>query len=376
MPGSFQELLHLEDILITGESFLEKAAANPQLIDAELRDQLLQSLDGRNETPLERLRAEINNVAVPDAAPDAEDVNPAVAQAAAIVHREAIQTLNVADLAQAQPTIGPASSPEPFSRFSSTDRVGLAFSGGGIRSATFNLGLLKALDELGVLRHIDYVSSVSGGGYIASWWTAWRSRFDAPRDARFPRLDHAAANPISEPPEVLHLRRFSNFLVPRIGFFEVEFWNGLLAVLSSFVPSVLVATSVLTIAIWAWLVIAWPLQGIGANTSTATLVVLTGVVLAFTEWWWQTATRDEHPTTNKNYIAGVLVTLALLAGLGYLFGKTEIAAQAHITLEETAVASSDSVTDVGRHAEHFSGRNVGHLQSLVALWRRRWRGWP
>jgi len=39
----------------------------------------------------------------------------------------------------------------------------LAMSGGGVRSAAFNLGVLEALAELGHLDHIDVVSAVSGG---------------------------------------------------------------------------------------------------------------------------------------------------------------------------------------------------------------------
>lgn len=46
--------------------------------------------------------------------------------------------------------------------------IGLAFSGGGIRSATFCLGVLRALAKNGVLRRFDYLSTVSGGGYIGS----------------------------------------------------------------------------------------------------------------------------------------------------------------------------------------------------------------
>jgi hypothetical protein len=48
--------------------------------------------------------------------------------------------------------------------------VGLAFSGGGIRSATFNLGVLQALAEAKILSAFDYLSTVSGGGYIAAWF--------------------------------------------------------------------------------------------------------------------------------------------------------------------------------------------------------------
>lgn len=44
-------------------------------------------------------------------------------------------------------------------------RIGLALSGGGIRSATFCLGLIRALAKNKVLTKIDYLSTVSGGGY-------------------------------------------------------------------------------------------------------------------------------------------------------------------------------------------------------------------
>src|SRR5262245_25394760 len=49
-------------------------------------------------------------------------------------------------------------------------------SGGGIRSATFNLGVLQRLAKIGLLADFDYLSSVSGGGYIASWLRTWMRR--------------------------------------------------------------------------------------------------------------------------------------------------------------------------------------------------------
>lgn len=71
----------------------------------------------------------------------------------------------------------PASPPQP------PDMSGIALSGGGIRSASFCLGILQALAYAGWLKKIDYMSTVSGGGYIGgslSWLLhkKWRGERD------------------------------------------------------------------------------------------------------------------------------------------------------------------------------------------------------
>lgn len=55
---------------------------------------------------------------------------------------------------------------------SGLDAVGLALSGGGIRSATFCLGVVQVLAERGLMPDVDYLSSVSGGGYTGSFITS------------------------------------------------------------------------------------------------------------------------------------------------------------------------------------------------------------
>jgi hypothetical protein len=50
--------------------------------------------------------------------------------------------------------------------------VGLALSGGGIRSASFCLGVVQALSQRGLLDDVDYLSTVSGGGYTGSFVTS------------------------------------------------------------------------------------------------------------------------------------------------------------------------------------------------------------
>ena len=52
----------------------------------------------------------------------------------------------------------------------------VCLSGGGIRSATFGLGVLQGLAKCGVLGKTHYLSTVSGGGYVGGWLTAWMQR--------------------------------------------------------------------------------------------------------------------------------------------------------------------------------------------------------
>lgn len=49
------------------------------------------------------------------------------------------------------------------------DAVGLAFSGGGIRSATFSLGVAQVLADRGLIHDVDFLSTVSGGGYVGGF---------------------------------------------------------------------------------------------------------------------------------------------------------------------------------------------------------------
>jgi predicted acylesterase/phospholipase RssA len=48
--------------------------------------------------------------------------------------------------------------------------VGLALSGGGSRSANFSAACMFQLQRLGILEHVDYISSVSGGSLTAAYY--------------------------------------------------------------------------------------------------------------------------------------------------------------------------------------------------------------
>ena len=53
------------------------------------------------------------------------------------------------------------------------DATGLCLSGGGIRSATFCLGIVQVLEREGMLTKLDYLSTVSGGGYLGTFLSAF-----------------------------------------------------------------------------------------------------------------------------------------------------------------------------------------------------------
>ena len=49
-------------------------------------------------------------------------------------------------------------------------RIGLALSGGGFRASIFHLGVIRRLEELGIMKHVHTISAVSGGSIIAAYY--------------------------------------------------------------------------------------------------------------------------------------------------------------------------------------------------------------
>lgn len=108
------------------------------------------------------------------------------------------------------------------------DTLGLALSGGGIRSATFCLGILQALAKSGWLKRVDIMSTVSGGGYIGAFLGKF---FDNSGNSP---ATVAASLSDSRSREVSWLRSHSNYLSPSgagdSAFNLVSFWRNLFTV--------------------------------------------------------------------------------------------------------------------------------------------------
>jgi len=100
-----------------------------------------------------------------------------------------------------------------------TELVGLALSGGGVRSAAFCLGVLEALKNLDLLERVHYLSTVGGGSYIGAWLTinCLRSRLRQEPDWRGPGAAWEAA--------VGHLSRACLRLGPPLSLYSAETWT-------------------------------------------------------------------------------------------------------------------------------------------------------
>ena len=120
------------------------------------------------------------------------------------------------------PSYPDAVSPNPLQDGGwSEDVTGLALSGGGIRSATFNLGLLQALAKVHCLRRVDFLSTVSGGSYIGSFLGRF---FDRLRTEPFATGQRGSVHPAADrvehelvacdSKEVAWLRKNGNYIAP------------------------------------------------------------------------------------------------------------------------------------------------------------------
>ncbi|MEO8049020.1 MAG: patatin-like phospholipase family protein [Acidobacteriota bacterium] len=206
-----------------------------------------------------------------------------------------------------------------FAQLHASARNALCFSGGGIRSATFGLGVLQGLAVFSakpagarpkLLGEFDYLSTVSGGGYLGSWFSAWatrRSKLEAPladsnirlRDPGIPDLRDGTAEVIRklasmteeafapEQAPVKHLRAYSNYLSPRLGFLSFDTWALAATVLRNMLLNWMVLipafAAVLLIPVLSWRTLL--LGPAEIDPSTLWALVVSGLLLG----GWATA---------------------------------------------------------------------------------------
>lgn len=117
-----------------------------------------------------------------------------------------------------------------------TLRTALAISGGGIRSATYALGVIQGLARRHVLEKFDFLSTISGGGYIGGWLSSWVRRDPWGIRGVCSLLSSEPEDPLDpEPMPLKHLRAYSNYLIPKLSLFSADTW----ALASTYIRNVL-----------------------------------------------------------------------------------------------------------------------------------------
>ena len=154
--------------------------------------------------------------------------------------------------------------------------VGLALSGGGIRSAAFNMGVIQTLARAGLLNRVDYLSTVSGGGYIGSCLTWLRAHVPAGATQRL------GAIPLADGTGTVldWLRAHGRYLITGTG---LTGWTLAASILSGTLLNLFVLLPIFLLAIGLasgdWFEFSWPPQlhmpGAGAVNAHDGFMVLT-----------------------------------------------------------------------------------------------------
>jgi len=192
--------------------------------------------------------------------------------------------------------------------------IGLALAGDGTHSATFAVGFLQGLASLALIRRLDYLSAVSGGGCAAAWLAAWLKREGDPgnverqlapsriEEARATRQYLATGDVVDDEPQPLrHLRSYTGSLLPRPGTFSTDAWIRSLSRARNVMIHLLVLLPLLA------------LVAAGARL----VVALYGLVDEFTALDRQAAVFD-YRLGSPMFVAGVL-GLGLMFLMGALF---------------------------------------------------------
>lgn len=99
-------------------------------------------------------------------------------------------------------------------------RFGIAMSGGGIRSATINLGFLRTLNKLGILKRADYLSTVSGGGYTGAYVHATLKGVGSKVEGDEALQVDDYYHQLFSDDHINHLRSRGEYLIPGKGFIK------------------------------------------------------------------------------------------------------------------------------------------------------------
>lgn len=227
------------------------------------------------------------------------------------------------------------------------NRIGLAISGGGIRSATFGLGVLQYLGGRGLYRMFDYLSTVSGGGFLGSCLTSWYTSFTGLlKEKEVPEFPFVHSHDQEESVPFQHLRNFSNYLAPKGDLLDnmrmvAIFIRGVMINLLLVLPYVLLAAAALIPMI--------DYLGTKFNYTTATVMVI-GIALLLSTIIFSMNTAQIKWKTRNEATRDMGVLLLILASVFFAELQPWMLIQFHkiyLALQELGVDSGNAVGSLG-----------------------------
>lgn len=207
--------------------------------------------------------------------------------------------------------------------------VGVGLSGGGIRSATFCLGVMQVLAERGMLKDVDFLSTVSGGGYTGSFLT---TRLGAGWEQGDVASPHGP-----DPVPIRYLRHHAKYLT---AVDLKQSWSMVTATLAGMLLNwtapvlliVLAALAATGVAMFSPGARGWPI-------SLAVSAALAALALVLYGWLIRQGPRLAR---NGGWLLGLMVGLTVLIGVGWLlsvvYGALPHLAQLGMTLSGVLVA--------------------------------------
>jgi hypothetical protein len=199
----------------------------------------------------------------------------------------------------------------------------LCLSGGGIRSASISLGVIQALADKALLREFNYLSTVSGGGYIGSWLSAWLHRTQDANEV-IAGLRQERSDSDHEPPPLSHLRRYSNYLTPKLGIFSADTWTAVAIILRNLVVNWLIlipaiALPVIVVKLLATVLISDSIGNDAAVYIAALCLVMGWMALSYKLYrlYAPPTTRDTEVAQNRFLLWSLLP--AAVAGLCFVW---------------------------------------------------------
>ena len=214
--------------------------------------------------------------------------------------------------------------PDPYEKAKEMKLFALTMSGGGIRSATFNLGILQGMAEKGMLNKIDYLSTVSGGGYIGSWIATWIKRIGSVNKVSDRLNADKSPDPFAEEVRpVRWLRMYSNYLSPRSGIMSLDAWTiGITWLRNTFLNMIVILFSLLTVLLLGrllfigWQQIDWSkyiIYGIWGG-----LMLLVSFVAGFGMRAYASRTKQANFAKNIESITSLCIAIAAIIGAYFI----------------------------------------------------------